>query len=298
MKSLNNTILIIGAARSGTKMLGNVFKIHPQVSYLSEINYIWRIGNANYKSDQLDEKLVSEKIKNKIIKKLLFFIKPCTVLVEKTTANSLRLPFIMKILPKAKILHIVRDGRDVTLSASKKWQNKFSDFEIKHFKYENINREIIKEIKYRIKSKIIPLNELYHYIPKIKRILKKIFTNNKISIWGPLFPGIEEMYKKYTLLEVCAYQWLYSINSIINFKNNNPKIPFYEVKYEDICKNPEKELLKIFQFCKLSKPENWLEMIDVIKNGNSLKWEKELNKKEIENIQKILQEKLKYFGYE
>jgi LPS sulfotransferase NodH len=37
-------------------------------------------------------------------------------LVVKTTPNSLRIPFLRKMFPDAKFIHIVRDGRDVTCS--------------------------------------------------------------------------------------------------------------------------------------------------------------------------------------
>ena len=38
-------------------------------------------------------------------------------MVEKTCANTLRLPFVDKVLPEARYLHIVRDGVDVVASA-------------------------------------------------------------------------------------------------------------------------------------------------------------------------------------
>lgn len=38
------------------------------------------------------------------------------VLVEKNPRHTLRIPFLKAIFPDAKIIHIVRDGRDVTCS--------------------------------------------------------------------------------------------------------------------------------------------------------------------------------------
>jgi hypothetical protein len=40
---------------------------------------------------------------------------------EKTPANEMRLPFVLEVFPDAKLIHVVRDGRQVAVSARRKF---------------------------------------------------------------------------------------------------------------------------------------------------------------------------------
>ena len=49
--------------------------------------------------------------------------------MDKSPRNSLKIPFVRKIFPEAKFIHIVRDGRDTSLSINKEWVNLTQIFE-------------------------------------------------------------------------------------------------------------------------------------------------------------------------
>jgi hypothetical protein len=75
-----------------------------------------------------DAKIIRDFIRNKLdipslykhprkfIKWFLTHERKRIVYVEKSPRNSLRIPYIHAVLPRAKFIHIVRDGRDVTCS--------------------------------------------------------------------------------------------------------------------------------------------------------------------------------------
>lgn len=108
---------IIGCARSGTSILGELIASHPKVKYIFEAHRIWeKAGLGENNSHRLTEKQAKFFIKRYIRS---WFSNQATngqVLVEKCPRNALRVPFIKTIFPEAKIIHIFRDGRDVACS--------------------------------------------------------------------------------------------------------------------------------------------------------------------------------------
>jgi len=60
----------------------------------------------------------------KLLEPMIGSLKPGEIFVEKTPSHALFIPEITELLPKARIIHVVRDARDVVaslLSASKSW---------------------------------------------------------------------------------------------------------------------------------------------------------------------------------
>ena len=113
-------IVIIGAARSGTNMLRDVLtNIHGIGTWpCDEINYVWRDGNARYPTDELLPRHATARVKHFIRKKFKQMAQGlnCRILIEKTCANSLRVPFVNEIFPHARFIFLIRDGRDVVAS--------------------------------------------------------------------------------------------------------------------------------------------------------------------------------------
>lgn len=114
-----NIALIIGCARSGTSILGELIAAHPDVFYLFEAQRVWELGpqaadgsHRRTAADAIPE--IADKIRTLVSVLTKKSGKP--LVVEKCPRNTLRVSFIHKILPEAKIIHIVRDGRDVACS--------------------------------------------------------------------------------------------------------------------------------------------------------------------------------------
>jgi len=112
-----NIALIIGCARSGTSILGELLSSHPDVRYIFEAHNIWEIaGPGENNSHRLTQGHATPCVIKSVRKWFLSQQGSARLLVEKNPRNILRVPYIKKIFPEAKIIHIVRDGRDVTCS--------------------------------------------------------------------------------------------------------------------------------------------------------------------------------------
>ncbi|MEE9466070.1 MAG: sulfotransferase [Candidatus Neomarinimicrobiota bacterium] len=112
---------IIGIARSGTSILGELLCAHPQVTYLYEAYKLWEFGGAGPNgSHRLTAEHATPKVTATIRGEIQEWFRlngtPGNVLVEKCPRNVLRVPYLHAIFPEGGIIHIVRDGRDVACS--------------------------------------------------------------------------------------------------------------------------------------------------------------------------------------
>jgi hypothetical protein len=142
----HNLILIVGSPRSGTTWLQKLLAAHPLVQtgqesdifdeYLGPQLRAWRrqsqperfstrggIGLGCY----FTEAEFMQNLRNyqdTLLMPLLGGLTGQQVFLEKTPGHALYLPEILELLPRVRIVHILRDGRDVAaslLAASRGW---------------------------------------------------------------------------------------------------------------------------------------------------------------------------------
>src|SRR5690348_6184670 len=110
---MSQNVVIVGAPRSGTNILRDVLTSFDDVGSWScdEINYIWRHGNLRYPSDEIPSDRATPAVAAYIQREFdgIRQAKRVRVVVEKTCANSLRVPFVARVLPEAKYVFIYRD---------------------------------------------------------------------------------------------------------------------------------------------------------------------------------------------
>ncbi len=112
-----NFAFIIGCAKSGTSILGELIASHPDVNYLFEAHQIWEmIGLGENQSHRLTEEHATPDVMKSVRDQFMIQQGSAALTVEKNPRNVLRIPYITRIFPEAKIVHIVRGGCDVTCS--------------------------------------------------------------------------------------------------------------------------------------------------------------------------------------
>lgn len=282
-------LIIIGAGRSGTNMLRDVLtKLDTFSTWpCDEINYVWRYGNRSFESDELTEVQATPAIK--------YFIRshfeqmgnkfswPATaaqkVLVEKTCANSLRVGFVDAVLPEAKYVFLVRDGRDVVASAMKRWK---APLDIPYL---------------AAKAKYVPKSDLPYYAFKYlgTRLSKLRSSEASLSIWGPKFEGWKSVVESNDLQTVCTHQWVRCIEQSSRALENIPKDRIYSLRYEDFVADPIAHVKGIIEFSGSSEP------IDVITDACSSVFTGSIGKSgsdlSTDNLA-LMAQKLRSMGYE
>lgn len=109
--------LITGCARSGTSILGELAGAHPAVKYIYEAHEVWEIGGAGPDGSH---RLTAEAATPEVVGEIRAWFERerggAEWIIEKCPRNALRVPYLRAIFPEAKLIHIIRDGRDVTCS--------------------------------------------------------------------------------------------------------------------------------------------------------------------------------------
>lgn len=286
LAKLYQPIIIIGAGRSGTNMLRDILTQLPKFGTwpCDEINYIWRHGNLGEPNDEFSPELATENVGLFIRKKFdqLARSNSLNYVVEKTCANSLRVGFVHKIFPDAKFIHIVRDGRDVVVSAQKRWTASL-------------------DLNYILrKARFVPISDLPYYALRYfgNRLYRLSSKENRLASWGPHFIGMEEILQQYSLPEICAIQWQRCVEKADLDLSSIPKQQVFIIRYEDFVKNPNLELQKICDFLEIEVSEEIRQkLIRKVSNTSVGQWSKELDDKTIQSVQKLLQKTLIKYQY-
>jgi hypothetical protein len=119
-------VFIVGSPRSGTTILGEVLGRHPDIINWYEPYFVWDWHVGNLDTDVRTEGQATDATRRFIRREFDLFLRKAgkKMIVEKTPENSFKIPFLHAVFPNAKWIHIVRDGRDVTLSISKEWEKR------------------------------------------------------------------------------------------------------------------------------------------------------------------------------
>ncbi len=124
-QQIQDPIIILGAARSGTKILRDTIAAHPSISSIPyDINFVWKYGLYHIRHDELTPNDLTERGKKFIHSFFSRFDSKNldTRIIEKTVSNTVRVEFVQKIFPNCQFIHLIRDGRDVAVSSMIQWQ--------------------------------------------------------------------------------------------------------------------------------------------------------------------------------
>ena len=220
-------IFIIGAGRSGTNILRDTLCYFPELITwpCDEINLIFRHGNKHLTHDEFGTEQARPEVSafvRSAFEKLLK-TNPDARVVEKTCANSLRVPFLHAIFPEAKFIFIIRNGYDVAASAKIRWTAPIEPtYLLKKFRY-------------------VPLIDIpYFLLQFVKNRWVQFWSKEKrMAIWGPIYDGMRKDSATRILDEVCALQWKHSAEkAYYDLKKLEQKSVFFTT-YEDFCCNPQ-----------------------------------------------------------
>lgn len=229
-------VIIIGAPRSGTNMLRDVLcrLAHVGTWPCDEINYIWRYGNAHWPSDELPPDLATERVSHYIRRQ---FAKRAArdrldYVVEKTCANSLRIPFVARVLPQARYLFIYRDALDAVASAAIRWHSPL-------------------DLGYTIrKARFVPPGDFPYYLRRfcVNRLARLRSSDRRLAIWGPRMNDMEAVSRGCSVEEICARQWSACVEKAVQDLRRLPADAHYSVAYEDFVRDPAVELARLCRF--------------------------------------------------
>ncbi len=221
----SSTIILIGAARSGTKFLRDVLASGAGTAAVPyDVNYVWRYGAEKTPDDILDPTTLTSKRSRFIRNSLRSLAKASNddILIEKTVANTLRVPFVDAVFPNARYVHLIRDGREVAESAMRQWQAQPNWLALLQ------------------KIRDIPIQNIGYVGWFGRNFIKGLLSGRKGGqVWGPQFPGIDAMVEQGPLSRVCAQQWLESYTRANTCLSQLPDADsrVFTIRYEDLIQD-------------------------------------------------------------
>ncbi len=233
------SVIIIGAPRSGTNMLRDLLTDFPGVATwpCDEINYIWRHGNLRYPSDEFPAELATEPVRHYIRRRFAWVAERyrAQVVVEKSCANSLRVPFVDRVVPEARYIFIRRHGLDVVASAMKRWQ---AELDIAYLAR---------------KARFVPPGDLpFHACRYLgNRFHRLLSRDGQLSSWGPRLAGMEKIVADNPLEVVCALQWRRCVEAAREAFAVMAPERWLEVGYEDLVSSPAEQLARLLEFLEI-----------------------------------------------
>lgn len=277
-------IILVGAARSGTKFLRDILASgHGTAAVPYDVNYIWRYGAEKVADDVLDPAALTSKRRRFIQRSLRSLAKARNddILIEKTVASTLRVPFVDAVFPDARYVHLIRDGREVTESAMRQWQ-------------APPNWSALSQ-----KVRDIPIQNLGYVGWFGWNFVKGLFSGRKGGkVWGPRFPGIDAMAERGPLARVCAQQWLESYTraslDLPNLANANSRV--FTIRYEDLIRD-DTALTKLVDQLGLPDTENVIAAFHKNLKPNQAEIWRKLPPSDLATIDQILSPTLSELGY-
>jgi hypothetical protein len=252
-KYLDRPIIIIGAPRSGTTMLGLTLGHHASLAYIHEPRLVWRYGNDR-KSDMLSPGDAREDVRQYIRSYFASFVRDAgaTRLLEKTPSNSLRPEFVERVLPGCRFIHVMRSPIDAVLATYRFWRDHAHGM-------ESFGRGKLRLLKRRIGE--ISLRRLPSYTKEAfyrlaPKPIARAFGQN---VWGPRLPGIDGLMRDLEVLDVCALQWRMCVETAIHFGRRLPSDRYMEVWLEKLSPQVFRQVLT---FCELDNNEEMLRVFN------------------------------------
>ncbi|MFC2993570.1 sulfotransferase family protein [Halomonas tibetensis] len=281
-----NNVIIIGAPRSGTNMLRDVLCEFEGVATwpCDEINYLWRHGNVRHPSDEIPAERATPAVQAYMQKQFQWVSERygAHTVVEKTCANSLRVPFVDCAVPDARYVYIYRDGLDTTGSAKLRWQAKL-------------------DIPYLLeKVRFVPLTDLPYYGTRYlwSRVYRLFSREKRLAFWGPALEDMPEILERHSLNEVCALQWQRCVENAEAAFADMPPDQVTRVRYEDFVREPEAQLKRLLAFLGLDVPEEELSRAVAGVSSRSIgKGRASLEEGEVKRLEYLIGETLERYGY-
>ncbi len=222
---LTRPIIIIGAPRSGTSMLGRILSHHRDLAYLGEPRLTWKYGNDG-KSDMLRREDARPRVIAHIRARFAQAVHEAGAsrLLEKTPSNSLRPAFVDAVFPDCQFVHILRDGVSSAVSIATFWG-----------RHAHGVRNVAPGRSRQRLSELSPLRMPFYAMEFVRRavpeFLRPIVGRN---VWGPRLPGMRQMAREMTPLQIACLQWRTCVEVMCQFGRQLPAERYMECRLEEM----------------------------------------------------------------
>ncbi len=300
-------VILIGAARSGTTLLAEeILARLPGFRYWGEPHYVWRYGHAFRPWDRLRPEDATPRVVTYIRRRFQQFAteRDAKRVVEKTPANCLRVAFIHRVFPEAQFIHLIRDGRDVAISAAKEWRGHGQGaYDSVALRTGPAFRQVWRGIRTwaRFSDRVRDWRSLLGVVASLPRaaafILRRTCHPTWLP-WGPRIPGLWAMRLSHGLLECCALQWAWCVHCVESERTAIADGQWLELRYEKLLRDPLVEIQRVADYLEARTTRGEQDRIaSRIVRQDLPKWPHQLSEQEIKSVEGCVGSTLRMLGY-
>ncbi len=229
-------IILLGAGRSGTSMLGRIFSHHPDVAYWVEPRPVWMYRHAYRPHHELTAVDLTPAIARYIERRFARFVARHgrQRFAEKTPSNCLRIPFIHALYPDCRMINIIRDGREVVGGTLR----------------SNVSRPQMKRLRARVLE--TPFWEWPAYVPLFVRTVWRTAVLKRGSTYWGIKPAGWQAWLELPPHIRSARQWKRVVEISIRDGRALPAANYMELRYEQLVREPAEVVRGLIEFAELA----------------------------------------------
>lgn len=248
LPNLKRPIFIVGSGRSGTTFLGSCIGQISEISYHLEPVIVKAAARYIYTNQW---SYMTAKWFYRTLYAWLMRIHLDTDLrfAEKTPRNSFIIPFLYQAFPDAQFVHIIRDGRDVTVSLLEKpW-----------YRTDQANSGNIEPGGYA--------------------------HGPYARFW--VEPDRIQEFETTSDTHRCIWLWRRYLESIFDAVSHLPKNQYYELRYEELVSNTADETEKLLDYLEIYNHQSRQQLHKAtanVKSDSVGRWKRELSTEQLKEI--------------
>lgn len=234
MTLLDCPVVVTGTPRSGKSLVAKLLRESPEFAFLSEPLMIWDIGIGHRHDDRRTANEATESIRQRIRMDCQAHVQQAGKqrYLDDLAYHSIRVPFLRRVMPEAKIIHTIRSGEDALPELLFGWT--YRDTVARAFARRRRN---------------IKLNTLPRLAVQFARNYLRSRVRGRRATWGPRVPGLSDFAAAHSPAEVAAYQWRSMVEIALDDFQDLSSEQVLEVRLEKLLADPPTEMRRIATFC-------------------------------------------------
>lgn len=235
---LDRPVLVTGTPRSGKTQIWRLLSASGEFAAIQEPLLLWDASSA---SD--DDRLTSADSTPQVSERIRLACKRAVDsrqmprYLDNLSHHAIRLTFVHSVMPKAKIIHVIRDPNDV----------------LPELKFGWTNRDTVRKAVARRTGQGRYLTALRH-IPRFAQNYVVSRAKGRRQTYGPRVPGYLDFSRGKTAAEVAAHQWAIMVTIALDDALLLPPGTIMHIRFEDLIEKTNETALKIAQFAEAANP--------------------------------------------
>lgn len=241
---LDRPVLVTGTPRAGKTVVASVIGLAPEFAYVGEPLTIWDFGLGARTDDRREAAEATDRVRQHIVNACAALVTEAGKrrYVDALSYHALRVPFVHRLMPEAKIVHVIREPAAIIPEMLYGWTYR-----------DTLGKAIAR------RRKGLKLHALPRHALRFAKNYVQSRLHGKRTTWGPRVPGLAEFVETHSAAHVAAYQWQQMVQIAMDDLDQVPHDRWLEVRFERLLEAPRFEARRIADFCEVDDYDRFVD---------------------------------------